>query len=391
MTHSGSPWPVFGPAERAAVNSVLESGQVNYWTGSEGRKFESEFAEFTGLEHAVVVANGTVALELALRALGLPPGSEVVTSPFTFIATASAIVAAGLTPIFADVDPQSGNITAASIRETITHRTAAVLVVHLGGWPADMHSIRTLCSERGLALLEDCAQAHGAMIGDKHVGTFSNAAAWSFCTDKIISTGGEGGMVATNDHDLWQRMWSYKDHGKSWSAVYERDHPPGFRWLHESFGTNWRATEMQSAIGRVQYRQLPSWHEQRTTNAHALARLLDGAPGLRIPVPPTGFTHAYYRLYAYVDSSLFMPGWDRDRVIGTVNARSTIPISTGSSAEIYREVAFTSAGIAPVAPLPVAQRMCRESLALLVHPGIVEPDLVTLSDLLLEVLTAAMD
>ena len=243
-----APWPHYEQDEIDAVAEVLRSGKVNYWTGTQGREFEREFAESTGIKHAVFVANGTLALELALRALDLPPGSEVITTPHTFIATASAIVAVGLRPVFADIDPDSGNITPETIAAAITPRTSAVIVVHLGGWPARMPEIQELCRSHGLRLIEDCAQAHGAMIGDRHVGTFSDIAAWSFCQDKIITTGGEGGMVGTDDEALWRRMWSYKDHGKSWEAVYERDHPPGFRWLHDDFGSNWRATEMQAAM-----------------------------------------------------------------------------------------------------------------------------------------------
>ena len=365
---SPAPWPLYEQDEIDAVAEVLRSGKVNYWTGTQGREFEREFAEFTGVKHAVFVANGTVALELALRALELPAGSEVITTPHTFIATASAIVAVGLRPVFADIDPGTGNITPETIETALTPQTSAVVVVHLGGWPARMPEIQELCQRRGLRVVEDCAQAHGAMIGDRHVGTFSDVAAWSFCQDKIITTGGEGGMVATDDPELWRHMWSYKDHGKSWEAVYEREHAPGFRWVHESFGSNYRGTEMQAAIGRIQYRKLPDWHKQRTKNALFLADLLDAIPGVRVPRPAEDETHAYYRLYARLDLDLLSRDWDRDRVIAEMKALG-VPGSMGSSAEVYRELAFRTGEAKPKAVLSGAIARGRDAVAFLVHPG----------------------
>jgi dTDP-4-amino-4,6-dideoxygalactose transaminase len=275
-----SDWPYYEPDEIEAVTRVLKSGKVNYWTGQEGRKFEREFAEYHGAEYGVAVANGTVALDLALYALGIGKGDEVVVTPRTFMASVSCIVNAGAKPVFADVDRDSGNITAQSVQAVLTPACRAIMVVHLGGWPCDMNGIVGLAEEKGLFVIEDCAQAHGANVAGQRVGSFGHAAAFSFCTDKIMTTGGEGGMVLTSDPKLWQFMWEYKDHGKSWDAVYNRQHPPGFRWLHESFGTNWRLTEMQSAIGRVQLGKLDQWLEKRRENARMLAEGLSKAPGL---------------------------------------------------------------------------------------------------------------
>ena len=390
MRQQPPPWPVYDQDEIDAVTEVLRSGKVNYWTGVQGREFEREFAEFTGLKGAVFVANGTLALELALRALDLPPGSEVVTTPYTYIATASAIVAVGLKPVFADIDPDSGNITPETIAEASTPETSAVIVVHLGGWPARMPEIQALCKIRGLRLIEDCAQAHGAMIGDKHVGTFSDIAAWSFCQDKIISTGGEGGMVGTDDPDLWRRMWEYKDHGKSWEAVYERDHGPGFRWLHESFGSNWRGTEMQAAIGRIQYRKLPKWREQRAQNAQRLASLLARVDGLTVPIVEPPMVNAYYRLYARIDLHSMGPGWTRDTVIDAVRRSHGVQLFSGSCAEIYREGAFVNSNLTPDLRLTNAAERGRDALAFLVHPGIGENNLEAVAESLQAVMAQAM-
>ena len=390
MSYSGAPWPYYDAEQLAAVQRVLASGKVNYWTGSEGREFEEEFARYTGVEHAVFVANGTVALEIALEALNMPADAEVITTPRTFIASSSSLVRAGLRPVFVDVDPDSGNITPETIAAAITPRTAGVLVVHLGGWPADMPAIRALCDERGLRLIEDCSQAHGAMIDGAHVGSFGDVATWSFCQDKIISTGGEGGMIATSDEQLWRSMWEAKDHGKSWAAVHERDHPPGFRWLHESFGTNGRGTEVQAALGRIQCRRLDQWRSERTENALTLAAELARIRGLRVPLPPDGAVSAFYRLYAYVELDQLADGWDRDRIVREVVGRFKVPVFVGSCSEVYREQAFVDAGLAPAEPLPNARLSTETSLAFLVHPGLTAADMVAVADAMAAVMDQAV-
>ena len=198
------------------------------------------------------------------------------------------MVNAGATPVFADIDPESGNLSAATIAEVVTERTRAIIPVHLGGWPCDMDAIMALAADAGIKVIEDCAQAHGAKVGDRSVGSIGDIGAWSFCQDKIMTTGGEGGMVSVDDPDLWSTMWSYKDHGKSWEAVYERQHPDGFRWLHESFGTNWRMIEVQAAIGRVQLRSLPEWTQRRASIANRLRQAMapfSGAGSRRRPDP----------------------------------------------------------------------------------------------------------
>src|ERR1039458_6044205 len=258
-----APWPHFTPDEVDAVSRVVQSGKVNYWTGSEGRLFEEEFAAFTGSKHAIALANGTVALELALHALGVGPGDGGVGASRTFIASASCAVMRGAVPVVADVDRNSQNITADTVRAALTPRTRAIIPVHLAGWPCDMDPILELARERGLWVIEDCAQAHGATYKGRTVGSMGDVNAFSFCQDKIMTTGGEGGLLTTNDPDKWARAWAFKDHGKSYDAVYNRTHLPGFRWLHESFGTNWRLTEIQSALGRVLLRKLPQMVEKR--------------------------------------------------------------------------------------------------------------------------------
>lgn len=368
---SFAPWPSYSEEEVNAVAQVLRSGRVNYWTGDECRKFEEEFAAFAGCRHAIALTNGTVALDLALIGLGIGSGDEVIVTPRSFIASASSVVNAGATPVFADVDRDSGNLSAETIAPKLTESTKAIVLVHLAGWPADMDPIMELARSRGIAVIEDCAQAHGAEYRGHSVGSIGDIGAWSFCQDKIMTTGGEGGMVTLDDDDPWRTMWAFKDHGKSWEAVYERQHPPGFRWLHESFGTNWRMLEMQAVIGRLQLKRLAGWREARTRNAQAIALALQplaGADGpVRVPKVPASMTHAYYRFYCYVRPEALAGGWNRDRIVAEIKAAG-VPCYQGSCSEIYLEKAFDGASYRPAQPLPVAEELGQTSLMFLVHP-----------------------
>jgi len=369
-----APWPHFAPDEIEAVAAVLRSGKVNYWTGEQSQEFEREFARYIGVRHAVALANGSVALELALYALGLGPGDEVVVPCKTFIASASCVVRVGATPVVADIDPDSQNITAASIDKALTPRTRAVIAVHLGGWPCEMDEILALAKARGLAVIEDCAQSVGARYKGRATGAIGDIGAFSFCQDKIITTGGEGGMLVTNSRELWERAWSYKDHGKDYAAVFEREHPYGFRWLHESFGSNGRITEMQSAIGRLQLQKLPQWLAQRRRNAALLSLGFGTIPGLRLAVPPAYSEHACYKYYVFIRPELLRPGWKMERILEALNAEG-IPCGVGSCSEIYLEKAFIDAGLAPREPLPVAQRLADSTLMFMLHPGLTEKDM----------------
>jgi dTDP-4-amino-4,6-dideoxygalactose transaminase len=373
FTEINAPWPYFAPDEIEAAVEVLRSGKVSYWTGDEGRQFEREFADFVGCRHAVALANGTVALEAGLRALGIGPGDEVVTTSRAFIASASCAVAVGARPVMADVDRNSQNITAETVRAALTTRTRAIIAVHLAGWPCEMDELLELANQRGLKLIEDCAQAHGATYQGRVVGSIGHAAAFSFCQDKIMTTAGEGGMVTTNSDEVWRRVWSYKDHGKSYSAVYGREHPPGFRWLHESFGTNWRMTEVQSAIGRVVLRKLPEWLVIRRRHAEILTERLSRIPSLRVTVPPPHIGHAYYKYYVFVRPELLLSDWSRDRIMQSINAEG-VPCSVGSCSEIYREKAFS--GEWPEGQrLPVAKELGENSLMFQVHPTLTTNDI----------------
>ncbi len=396
MTEVAAPWPNYTQDEVDAVSRVLLSNKVNYWTGDEGRQFEREFAAFAGTAHAIALANGTVALDLALHGLqigahnGGRADDEVIVTPRSFIASVSCVINAGAVPVFADVDRESGNIAPETVAPHITERTRAIICVHLAGWPCDMDGMREVIGTRGIKLIEDCAQAHGARYKGRPVGGLGDVAAWSFCQDKIMTTGGEGGMVTCDDPDLWRRMWSFKDHGKSWEAVHERTHPPGFRWLHETIGTNWRMTEMQAVIGRIQLARMPEWNAARTDNARKLTDVLAPYAGeddgfIRLPRPRctddrvvVGDTaccrHAWYKFYAFVRPERLPAGLDRDGVIAAINA-SGVGCAQGSCSEIYLEKAFDNSPSRPPARLMHARELGETSLMFQVHPGAAIKDL----------------
>jgi len=389
LNTSFSPWPSFTEEEGDRVREIILSNRVNYWTGDEGRQFEREFAAWSGTAHAIALANGTLALDLALKALGIGPGDEVVVTPRTFIASISTVVNIGATPVFADVDADSGNINPATIAPVLTERTRAIIPVHLGGWPCDMDGIIALAAQRDIKVIEDCAQAHGATINGRNVGSIGHIGAWSFCQDKIMTTGGEGGMVTTDDASLWDAMWSFKDHGKNWDAVYNRKHPPGFRWLHESFGTNWRMIEVQAAIGRIQLRRLADWSARRTWIANEIRNALAPfASAVRLPVPGKGFTHAYYRQYAYVRPQGLKNGWTRDRIIDECVARGAI-VMQGSCSEVYLERAFDNTPWRPAHRMPVARELGETSLMFLCHPTLTDEEVARIASVVAEVLAEA--
>ncbi|ARD30563.1 DegT/DnrJ/EryC1/StrS family aminotransferase [Acinetobacter lactucae] len=361
------PWPSFTTEEADAVKNVLLSNKVNYWTGQECRIFEKEFAEFSDTKYAVALANGTVALDVALKALEIGAGDDVIVTSRTFLASASSIVTAGANPVFADVELDSQNISRRTIEAVLTPNTKAIICVHLAGWMCDMDPIMQLAAERGIYVIEDCAQAHGAKYKGKAAGSIGHIAAWSFCQDKIMTTGGEGGMVTTNDETLWKKMWSYKDHGKSYDSIYNKQHPPGFRWLHDSFGTNWRMMEMQAVIGRIQLTRMAEWTKKRTENAQKILKAFEGSPFFSVHTPSLDYVHAYYKCYVQVNLEALPDGWSRDRIMQEINSQE-VPCFSGSCSEVYLEHAFDDTPWRPEERLENAKKLGETSLMFLVHP-----------------------
>lgn len=374
-------WPRYEDDEIAAVQQVLASGRVNHWTGTEGHDFEREYARHVGVEYGIALANGTVALELALRVLGIGAGDEVIVTSRSFIASASSIVVCGARPVFADIDRDSQNVTAQTIAPLITDRTRAIIVVHLAGWPCDMGPILDLAKAHDISVIEDCAQAHGALYKGQAVGSFGDIGVFSFCQDKIITTGGEGGMLVTWSKDLWEKAWSYKDHGKNYAATHtgQQDSQTAFSWVHESFGSNFRMTEMQAVIGRIQLRKLRDWVSLRRRNAHILAEHLSQMPALRVPLPGEAAYHAYYKFYVFVNPQALRPGWTRDRLLGAISERG-VPCFGGSCPEIYLEQAFTNSPYRLGTRLPVARELGDTSLMFPVHPTLSPEDMVQMAE-----------
>ena len=369
-----SNWPTFDQEQISEAIKVLSSGKVNYWTGDKTKTFEREFESYIGGKNAIAVSNGTLALNAAYKALDIGPGDEVITTPRTFIATSASLALIGGIPVFADVDINSGNIKKSSIEPLINKSTKAISVVHLAGWPVEMNEICKLAKNYNLKVIEDCSQAHGAKINNQHVGSFGDISTWSFCQDKIMTTGGEGGMIMTKDEDLYNKMWSLKDHGKTKKAIEKKKNVIGFKWLHEKFGSNFRLTELQSAIGLCQLKKLNGWNKTRTNNALFLYNELFQLSSLRIPLPPKELNHAWYKFYVYLKPHSLKSDWSRQRIITELN-NIGMPVGSGSCSEIYLEKCFQDAGYFPMKRLENARKLGETSLMFLVDPSITEQNL----------------
>lgn len=369
-------WPSYAQDELDAVQKVLQSGRVNYWTGDLGEKFEQQFAAYFGVKYGVALSNGSVALELALDVLNIGVGDEVIVTSRTFIATVSSICLKGATPVFADVDLNTQNISAGSIQACITPKTKAILLVHLAGWPCEMQPIMEVATKNNLRLIEDCAQAHGAKYKGSYVGSFGDVATFSFCQDKIMTTGGEGGMLVTNNETLWRKAWAFKDHGKDYESTKKRKltDKSKFQWVHDSFGSNFRMTEMQAAIGLLQLDKLDLWLEKRRKNANILARCFTNITGLRVTQPSDNVIHAYYKYYTFIRPNKLKSSWDRGKVIQAINAEG-VPCFMGSCSEVYKEKALVDAGLKPKFELKNAKELGATSIMFNTHPTLSSSDI----------------
>ena len=372
-------WPHFYSEDIDKVKEILLSGKINYWTGFEGREFEKEFSNYVGVKYSVAVDNGTNALILAAHALGISKGDEVIMSPRTFVASAFSIMHLGAKPVFVDIDRNSQNMDTNLIEEAITPNTKAIMAIHLAGWPCEMDKIQEICNKHNLYLIEDCAQAHGAKYKGISVGSFGDVNAWSFCQDKIMTTAGEGGMVTTNNKDYWSTVWSFKDHGKNYDTVYNKEHPPGFRWLHEDHGTNARMTEIQSAIGRLQLKKLDKWIDKRTHLSNIFNNSFKDFDGLRIAIPPPHIKHAYYKYYVFTEPEKLKSDKDRDFIMNSLNDLG-IACYSGSCSEIYKEKAFDKIFSNQKPSLKIANELGETSLMFLVHPTIDENDIYKIAE-----------
>ncbi len=366
-------WPHYSEDEISAVQEVLKSGAVNYWTGEISKNFEKNFANFSNCKYAISLANGSLALSCAYLAIGIKEGDEIITTPRSFVATASSASLLGGKIVFADVDRDSGNLTTESIERAITKKTKAIVVVHLAGWPADMINISKLAKAYNIALVEDCSQAHGAEINSNEeifpVGQFGDINTWSFCQDKIISTGGEGGMLTTNNKNFFNKIWSFKDHGKCRNKILNNKNSFEYRYIHDNLGSNFRLTEMQSAIGLIQLKKLKKWRRIRSNNAMQILNQLKDINLIKVPCPGKNLVHAWYKLNCFLNNEYLKDNWNREKIIKAIRSFG-YPASQGTCSELYLEKCFKGNFHNKDNRLPIAAELGATNLTFLVHPTI---------------------
>ena len=364
-----SKWPIYSSNEINKVLKVIKSNKVNYWTGEEGKKFEIEFSRYFGLKYSVAIANASLGLECALKALNIKKDDEVIVPSKSYVSSASCVVNVNAKPIFCDVDLNSQNICPEKIKKLITKKTKALICVHLGGFPCDMSKILKICKRKKIKIIEDCSQAHGAKIGKKFVGSFGDIAVWSFCNDKIISTLGEGGMIATNNQNLYEKIWQLKEIGKVRKLMIKKYKNNNYRWVHNSFGTNLRLTEVQSAVGREQLKKLRYFIKKRNFNSQKILKSLKQFKSVNIQVIPKDITHSFYRCYIQVDNQFLKKGWNRNRIIESL-LKKKVKCNEGSCSELYREKSFKNLKYQPKKRLKNASKLTRTSIAFQVDHSI---------------------
>ncbi len=357
-----SKWPTFSDEMINNVTNVLKSGKVNQWTGTKVFDFEKKFSKYFDVKHSIAVFNGSVAIALCLKTLGLGIGDDVIVTARTFIASASEINICGCTPIFADCDYNSQNVTLNTIKSVVTKKTRAVILVHLAGWPCEMEEIVDWCHSNNIFVIEDCAQSHGAKYNNKYLGTFGDINAWSFCQDKIITTGGEGGMITTNNTDYYLKARSFKDHGKNYEKMLVPSPPGLFKWVHDTIGTNLRMTEMQASIGIDALDSLDSWVSARRLNAEIFNSTFNNLPLVRLTLPDEKIYHAYYKYYFFIRPEYLASEITRNDLIVKINEMG-IPCFQGTCGEVYKEKAYDLD-----LNLPITKELSETSIMLLVDP-----------------------
>jgi dTDP-4-amino-4,6-dideoxygalactose transaminase len=350
-------WPVYDEREERLLLEVLHSRKWGTITGDKVATFARAFAEFQGAQYGVCVPNGTLGLELALEALEIGPGDEVITTPYTFIATASAVLTAGARPVFVDVNPKTYNIDAERIEHAITPRTKAIIPVHLGGQPADLDAVRAIAKKHELRVLEDACQAWGAQWNGQGVGALGDLGCFSFQASKNI-TSGEGGILLTNNPNLYARAWSLHNVGRI---------PDGEWYQHEILGRNLRMSEWEGAVLLAQLERLPEHMAIRDINARALSEMLANEVEGIVPetVDPRVTRHAHHLLLMNYQAEAF-GGKSRDEFVRALHAEGISPISTGyvplHHSPAIRKTLGKRFGIEQAEQLPVVEKMARETV-----------------------------
>jgi len=381
MLRNTETWPNYSSQEIDLVKKVLQSNKVNYWTGQQCKLFEKEFSNYIGVRYSVAVANGSVGLDLAVAALNLPKGSEVIVTPRSYITSVTCVIKNKLKPIFADVDFWSQNLSLEHIKKKITFRTKAVILVHLAGMPCDMFPILELTKKLNIKIIEDCSQAHGAVYNNKIVGSMGDISVWSFCNDKIISTCGEGGMVSTNNNKYFKKIWAGKDCGRNIDKIKKNNLKVGFKWIHDFEGTNLRMTELQAAVGRYQLKKLDSWIKIRNRNAKKILDTCKKYSFIDYKEFSKNIKHAYYRCYILVNNKKLKKGWNRDKIIGSL-LKKKIKCNSGSCPEIYLEKSIKNKKLRPKKNLPNAKLLGQATIAFEVHNKISKKSIVYICSLI---------
>ena len=340
--------PQIGEEEKQAVMQVLESGQLAQ--GPRVNEFEDRFAAWCGTRFAVAVSSGTTALHVALLAHGIGPGDEVITTPFSFIASANCILYAGATPVFADIEPDYFMLDPQDVEKKITPRTKAIIPVHLFGQAADMAGLSALADKYNLAIIEDACQSHGAKFHGQTVGAWGTAC-YSFYPTKNMTTI-EGGMITTDDEGVAERARLLRNHGSP------------KRYLHESLGFNFRMTDLQAAIGLTQLKKVDQWNRLRQKNAAYLSNKLAGLPGIRVPKVREGCEHVFHQYTIRAEN--------RDALLEKLAAKG-IGVGVYYPIPIHQQPLYRQAGYND--SLPVSEAASLSVLSLPVHPALTQPEL----------------
>ncbi len=383
---TSSNWPKYSRKESEIISNILLSNKVNYLFGNEGKKFEKNFSKFTNTKYALALANGTLALDLCLRSIEVKEKDEVIVTGRTFIASASCISLLGAKPIFVDVDINSQNLDTNLIEKAITKNTKAIVCVHFSGFPCDMPKIMKLAKKNSLLVIEDCAQAHGAKINNRSVGSFGHINAWSFCNDKIMTTGGEGGMITTNNKNLYKKAASFNNHGKNLKKYYSLTSKSlnSFPYIHDELGLNYRLTEIQSALGNYQLKKMKEWNRLRNRNALYIINKVKDLHLVNFPVIHDKYTHAFYKLYLTINPKYLKVGKNRSHILKSLNQHG-VNASFGSSGRVFAEKAFRDARTIPIG-LPNSSFLEENSIMLQVHPTISFSDLKKTTSALYKIL-----
>ena len=386
--HKFSSWPSYSKLELKAVSKVLSSGKVNYLYGQYGKIFEKNFARYINTKYSIAISNGTVALELALLSLSLNHNDEVIVTPRSYFSSASSILKVGLKPIFADIDINSQNITLDSIKKLINKKTKVIICVHLAGFPCDMNEISSFARKKKIKIIEDCSQAHGAKIKNKKVGSFGDISVWSFCNDKIISTGGEGGMLTTNHRKYWQFMWSYKDQGKNYQKFFSKKNNNKFKYIHDNIGSNFRITEIQSIIGIIQLQNLDKNIKLRNIYAKLINKTLIKFPSVQTTKIKKYYIHSYYRYYFFINQKYLKKKWNRDKILKKISSYN-INCGTGSCPTIYKEKPFRNIFKTHKRKFINAEKLGKSSISLAIHHKLNYKEVILICNILNKVLKEA--